>query len=48
MNPLDQQNQTRMLDVGDLMIPHLLNEQVEVYVDNEKLYSNQKQNLIFE
>lgn len=29
-----------MLDVGELMIPELLEDQIDIFVDSEKLYSN--------
>ena len=36
----------RMLDVGDLMIPLLLDDQIEVFVDSEKLHSNLSERMI--
>jgi len=36
----------RMLDVGELVIPLLLDDQIEVFVDSEKLHSNLSDRLI--
>jgi len=36
----------RMLDVGELMIPLLLDDQIEVFTDGEKLHSNLSENMI--
>lgn len=36
----------RMLDVGGLMIPLLLDDQIEVFADSEKLYSNLSERMI--
>ena len=30
----------KMLDVGELNIPLLIEDQIDIFVDNEKLYSN--------
>ena len=35
-----------MLDVGDLAIPLLLEDQMEVFVDSEKLYANLSEKMI--
>jgi len=42
----DGSQSQNMLDVGELMIPTLLTEQLEVYVDSEKLHSNLKPTLL--
>lgn len=36
----------RMLEVGELKMPHMLIEQLEVFVDSEKIYGNDQVNLI--
>jgi len=35
-----------MLDVGELNIPFLIEDQIDIFVDNEKLYSNSVENMI--
>lgn len=32
----------KMLDVGDLNIPYILEDQIDIFVDSEKLFSNFK------
>jgi hypothetical protein len=44
---LDDASTTRkMLDVGELNIPFLIEDQIDIFVDNEKLYSNSSENMI--
>jgi hypothetical protein len=35
-----------MLEVGDLAMPHLLVEQLDVFIDGEKIHGNDNNNLI--
>ena len=48
-DPLSKSEEPKrnLMEVGDLGIPHLLMDQVEVFISSEKLNSNQPQNLIF-
>jgi hypothetical protein len=35
-----------MLEVGDLQMPHMLMEQLDVFIDGEKIHGNDGTNLI--